>query len=126
MDFTTIMEELIKFRDDRDFKQFHTTKNLTMSICIEATKLLETFQWRNDERIDQIVENDKANIEDKLANILIYAMYLCHNLGINDTSIEAAIYSRIIKESTNMHLTCHREIPLNKPDSNIIELGNKE
>lgn len=126
MDFTAIMEELIKFRDDRDFEQFHTTKNLSISICLKAANLLETFQWSNDENIRQIIKNDKSQIEEKLADIMIYLIYLCRNLDISSDSIEAAIYSRIIKESTNMHLTGQSEILKNTHNSKVIEFKHLE
>lgn len=126
MDFGAIIKELVKFRDDRDFEQFHTTKNLSISICLKAANLLETFQWSDDESIGQIVMNDKTEIEEKVADILIYLIYLCRNLDINSDSIEAAIYSRIIKESTNMHLTGQSENTKNVQTSKVIDFKHLE
>lgn len=126
MDFTAIMDELIKFRDDKDFEQFHTTKNLSISICLKAAELLETFQWSNDESIRQIIKNDKTEIEEKLADIMIYLIYMCRNLDISSDSIEAAIYSRIIKESTNMHLTGQKEFSENMHPSKVIDFKHVE
>ncbi len=127
MDITKIMEKLIEFRDDQDFKRFHTTKNLTISICIQASKLLETFQWRDDEKIKQIVNSEKkAEIEEKLADIMIYLMYLCNNLDISGDRMEANIYTRIIKESSNMKLTREPEISHNIPTAKIYRFNNEE
>ena len=127
LDFNKIMEKLIEFRDDRDFKRFHTTKNLTISICIKAANLLETFQWRDDEKIKQIIKSEKkTEIEEKVAEIMIFLMYLCNNLGISSDNIEAAIYSKIIKESANMQLTGQPEIPHNISNSKIYKFKNEE
>ena len=48
-----LLEELIAFRQQRDWEQFHSPKNLAVSISIEAAELLEWFQWKNDEQIAQ-------------------------------------------------------------------------
>lgn len=127
MDIKKIMEKLIEFRDDRDFKRFHTTKNLTISICVQAAKLLETFQWRDDEKIKQVVNSEKkTEIEEKLADIMIYLMYLCNNLNISSDRMEATIYARIIKESCNMQLTRQPEIPENTPKAQIYNFNKEE
>ncbi|MDD3268376.1 MAG: nucleotide pyrophosphohydrolase [Syntrophomonadaceae bacterium] len=127
MDIKKIMEKLIEFRDDRDFKRFHTTKNLTMSICIQAAKLLETFQWRDDEKIKKMVNSEKkTEIEEKVADIMIYLMYLCNNLEISSDRMEATIYTRIIKESSNMQLTRQPETPENIPKAQIYNFNKEE
>lgn len=127
MDIKKIMEKLIEFRDDRDFKRFHTTKNLTMSICIQAAKLLETFQWRDDEKIKTMVNSEKkTEIEEKVADIMIYLMYLCNNLNISSDEMEATIYTRIIKESSNMQLTRQPEISENIPKAQIYKFNKEE
>ncbi len=60
-----VMEKLIKFRDDRDWKQFQTPENLAKSISIESAELLENFQWDND--------FNKKHVEEELADVLIYS-----------------------------------------------------
>ena len=61
-----------KFCEERDWDQFHTPKNLAMSICIEAAELLENFQWSNDH--DQLGEDSKQKISDEVADVLIYTI----------------------------------------------------
>ena len=119
MDYTKIMERLTEYRDDRDWENSHTTKKLTTSICIKAANLLETFQWKGDEELIQ--KNEKTEIEENVADILISLLYLCRNLDITTDNIEATIYSRIIKESTNMHLTGQQS---NIHNSKVIEFKN--
>ncbi len=55
---------VVKFRDDRNWKQFHNAKDLAISISLEASELLENFQWKTSE--------DLNNIKDELADIYIY------------------------------------------------------
>ena len=47
-----LIEKVIKFRDDRNWKQFHTPENLSKSIVLEAAELLENFQWNNDYKLE--------------------------------------------------------------------------
>lgn len=71
-----IIEKLRKFRDDRDWKQFHTPSNLSKSIVIEATELLELFQWEDD-------NYDLVEVSDELADIINYCLLLADNLEID-------------------------------------------
>ena len=126
MDYAKIMEKLVDYRDDKDWEQFHTTKNLTISICTRAANLLEAFQWKDDEEIMQIIKSDKTEIEEKLADIVLFIFYLSHNLGITSDNFEAAIYYRIIKEYTNMHLTDQQENSQNIHKSKTTEFKHLE
>jgi len=73
-----VMDRIIKFRDDRDWAQFHTPDNLAKSLVIEASELLEMFQWSNDV--------DKENLSEELADVFIYALLLLneYKLDFND------------------------------------------
>jgi dCTP diphosphatase len=65
-----IIDKLIKFRDDRNWKQFHTPENLSKSIVLEAAELLENFQWGT-------MNEDKNNIKEEIADIVSYCLLLC-------------------------------------------------
>lgn len=72
-----IISEIRKFRDDRDWKQFHDSKNLAISLNVEASELLEAFLWKN---------SDDANIEmvrDELADVFYNAFLLADNFGFD-------------------------------------------
>ncbi len=75
-ELNSIIEKLIKFRDDRDWKQFHTPDNLAKSISIEANELLENFQWGSQNA-------DIENIKEEVADIFGYLLLLCEELNIN-------------------------------------------
>jgi len=79
MDDTTL-NKVIKFRDDRNWKQFHNPKDLAISISIEAAELLENFQWSG---IDTVVSKKIETIEEELADVLIYCILMADSLGLN-------------------------------------------
>ncbi|MDE3840916.1 nucleotide pyrophosphohydrolase [Bacillus methanolicus] len=74
------IEEIIKFRDERNWAQFHNTKDLAVSISIEASELLENFQWKTSE---QAVSDNLQNIQDEMADVFIYLVLLADNLGLD-------------------------------------------
>lgn len=80
-DLQKLVERLIKFREDRDWAQFHTPKNLAISISLEAAELLEHFQWSPE---GQDVPPDKcAKMAEEVADILIYLLLFCHRMDID-------------------------------------------
>lgn len=70
-----LLNEIISFRNERDWKQFHTPENLSKSIVIEAAELLENFQWGDSIKID--------DVEDELADVLIYSLLMAESLNID-------------------------------------------
>jgi len=71
-----VLNELLKFRKERSWEQFHTPENLSKSIIIEASELLENFQWGPEIK-------DLSNIKDEVADIFSYLLLLCNDLEIN-------------------------------------------
>ncbi|CAJ1001014.1 nucleotide pyrophosphohydrolase [Brevibacillus aydinogluensis] len=86
-----LLERLIDFRDKRDWKKYHTPKDLAISISLEANELLENFQWKSSE---EAVEANFENIKDELADVVIYALLMSDVLGIE---LEEAIRNKIRK-----------------------------
>ena len=68
-----IIDRILKFRNDRNWKKFHTPKDLAISISLEAAELLETFQWSGK---DLICKNKKEQISEELADIMIYCILM--------------------------------------------------
>ncbi len=75
-----IINALIKFRDDRDWAQFHDSKNLACAISIEAAELNELFLWKT---IKESEEVDKDLIKEELADVFAFAFLLSHKYGFN-------------------------------------------
>ncbi|QNH13594.1 nucleotide pyrophosphohydrolase [Xanthomonas sp. SI] len=76
------------FADARDWGQFHTPRNLAAALSVEASELLEHFQWLTDEQSRQLSDDKKAQVGSEVADVLLYLLQLCDKLGIDP--IEAA------------------------------------
>ncbi|GFZ29838.1 nucleotide pyrophosphohydrolase [Clostridium zeae] len=70
-----VIERIRKFRNDRDWSQFHTPENLAKAINIEAGELLEHFLWDND--------YNKEEVCDELADVLVYCIHMADALNVN-------------------------------------------
>jgi dCTP diphosphatase len=73
------------FVDRRDWHQFHSPKNLAMSISIEAAELMEHFQWLSTEESRQVREDPEklAEVGEELADVLCYALAMANELGLD-------------------------------------------
>lgn len=94
--FQELTENLVAFRDERDWAQFHTPKNLAGSICIEAAELLEVIQWEEGEEARGAAAERRGRIQDEAADVVIYTLLLCHQLDID---LEAAILAKLEKNA---------------------------
>ncbi len=88
-----LLQKIRQFRDERDWMQFHSPRNLAVSISLEAAELLEHFQWITDEKTSvQVAEEKKAAITTEVADVAIYLLEFCDNLGIDlQQAIEAKL-----------------------------------
>ena len=80
------IERIRKFRNDRDWSQFHTPSNLAKAISIEAGELLEHFLWDDN--------FDKQEVSDELADVIVYCIHMADSLGVN---IEEIINNKMDK-----------------------------
>jgi NTP pyrophosphatase (non-canonical NTP hydrolase) len=82
-----LIEALVKFRDERDWAQFHDSKNLATAISIEAAELNEVFLWK-DVKASEVV--DKEKIKEELADVFAYALLLAekHNLDVKQIVLD--------------------------------------
>jgi len=78
-----ITEKIKKFRDERDWMQFHDPKNMAVSIMLEASELLEHFQWKTTEEVEKYARQNHSKIKDEIADIALYLFELADNLGIS-------------------------------------------
>ncbi|WP_430611121.1 nucleotide pyrophosphohydrolase [Enterococcus sp. DIV0876] len=78
-DTSDTMERINKFRDERNWRQFHNEKDLALSISIEAAELLEIFQWKSSEE----ARKDFEHLKEEIADVLIYSYMLADNLNLN-------------------------------------------
>lgn len=76
-DLDEIIEKLVKFRDERDWEQFHNAKDLALAISVEAGELLELFLWKGAEEVN------KEKVREELADILAFSLLLAHKHGLD-------------------------------------------
>jgi NTP pyrophosphatase (non-canonical NTP hydrolase) len=81
-----LTSEIIKFRDERDWQKFHNPKDVALSLVLEATELLEHFQWKNNEEISNYVEKSSNEIGEELADILYWVLLMSNDLKIDISS----------------------------------------
>jgi len=72
-----MIQQLVKFRDERDWAQFHNPKDLALAINIEAGELLEVFLWKSSE------EADKEKVKEELADIFSFSLLLADKYGFD-------------------------------------------
>lgn len=80
MNFEKATEQALSFRDERDWSQFHNAKDLAISISLEASELLEVFQWSG---VDLEVASKREQAKEELADVVIYSIYLANELGVD-------------------------------------------
>jgi NTP pyrophosphatase (non-canonical NTP hydrolase) len=78
-----LTEELVAFRDERDWKQFHNPKDLATALSIEASELQEIFLWKNGPSLDEAISKKKEHIEQEVADIASYLLLLCNELELD-------------------------------------------
>ena len=81
--FKELTDMILKFREERDWKQFHNPKDSAIALSLEAMEVLEHFHWRNKEEIEQYIKEKKKEIGDELADVLFWVLLLSHDLGID-------------------------------------------
>lgn len=67
---------LRQFAKDRDWGQFHKPKDLAISLSLEANEVLELFQWKNEEEVRDLLENDKEKLAHELVDVLAYLVQI--------------------------------------------------
>lgn len=83
------LREMVRvFVAERDWRQFHTPKNISMALAIEAAELMEHFQWLTPEQSQAVARHDKdlAAVAEELADVVCYALALANELEIDVAS----------------------------------------
>ena len=84
-----LREEVNKFVEERDWNKYHKPKELAISISIEASELLERFQWLNETEVENslIIPDKLTKIKDELADVLIYCFSMANALNVDISQI---------------------------------------
>lgn len=82
-DIQKLTEEIIEFRDAREWKQFHNPKDCALSLALEAAEVMEHFQWKNTEEMAKHARESKEEISEELADVLYWVLLMSHDLGVD-------------------------------------------
>jgi dCTP diphosphatase len=82
-DIAALQKKVVAFRDARDWKQFHNPKDLAISLLLEASEVLEHFQWKSTDEMAQHVSTKKEDIGDELADVFYWLLLIAHDLDID-------------------------------------------
>ena len=98
IDILEIEKRLKAFDTERDWSQFHSVKNLTMALSVEASELVEIFQWATEEESNNARSNEsvKAKVSNEIADIFIYLLKIA---SLVDVDIEKSVLEKIIENS---------------------------
>ena len=79
----SVIKSIIKFRDERDWIQYHDPKNLAEAISIEAAELQELFLWLTTEQAKDLTDDKVQRVKEEIADIFIFMTYLCNHFEID-------------------------------------------
>jgi dCTP diphosphatase len=95
MNIKSIQKQLSDFADERDWNQFHNPKNLAMALSVEASELVEIFQWLTPEQAEAIMDSTESqHVKEELADVMIYLIRMADKLNVD---LESAVANKIIK-----------------------------
>ena len=74
---------VLRFRDERDWAQFHRPKDVALSLTLEAAELLEMMQWRDGPALDEHLRAEREHLGQELSDILSWVLILAHDQGVD-------------------------------------------
>lgn len=84
-DIKNLTKRIIDFRDAREWKQFHNPKDVALSLSLEASEVLEHFQWKNGKELEEYLKTHKEHIGEELSDVLYWVLLMSHDLDIDIT-----------------------------------------
>ena len=98
MPLRQLTAELLRFRDERNWAQFHSLRQLIVSLNLEAAELLELTQWKSDAEMADLPVNASSReaLCDECADVLLYLLLIAENAGID---LEAAARAKLVKNA---------------------------
>jgi NTP pyrophosphatase (non-canonical NTP hydrolase) len=97
MNIEDIQKQLSDFADERDWDQFHNPKNLAMALSVEASELVEIFQWLTPEQAEVIMNSSESeHVKEEMADVMIYLIRMADKLNVD---LEKSVAEKIVKNS---------------------------
>lgn len=91
-----LTRKIVEFRDARDWKQFHNPKDVSLSLVLEATEVMEHFQWKNADEMQKHLVEHKDDVAEELADVLYWILLMGHDFDID---VLAALQKKIDKNA---------------------------
>ena len=91
-----LTERVLRHRDERQWAQFHTPKELAISLCVESAELLSLMQWKTDQQLPLVVRDKRPMIQDELADVLHSVLLLASDLRID---LGEALEQKLVKDA---------------------------
>ena len=95
-DIKELQNLVVAFRDARDWKQFHNPKDLSISLVLEATEVLEHFQWKDTVEMQEHIASHNEEIGDELADVLYWVLLLANDVNFD---LEKAFNRKMAKNN---------------------------
>ena len=94
----TLIAAVLAFRDARDWRQFHTPRNLAAALAIEAAELQETLLWKSDAQVEATITqpDQREKVSEELADVLIYALIFADSVGLD---VVASVHDKLLKNA---------------------------
>ena len=96
MDLEKYKQKIREFADERNWDQYHTPKNLAMALSVEASELVEIFQWLKQEESKNLSPKDLQSVKEELADIFIYLIRIADKF---DIELEDAVLEKLKKNA---------------------------
>ena len=78
-----LQEKIVAFAQERNWEQFHSPKNLSMALAVEASELMEHFQWLTEEQSRQLPADKHKMVSHELADVFMYVLLLAKRMDID-------------------------------------------
>ncbi len=103
-----LTKQIIDFRDARNRKQFHNPKDSAISLSLEASELLEHFQWKSKEEIEEYIKTNKNEVAKELMDVLYWVLLMSYDLKIDvekmfDVKMKENIKKYPVKKAKGKH-----------------------
>ncbi len=100
-ELTDLQRDVRAFVEERGWGRFHTPKNLSMALLVEASELLEQFQWLTPAESDELDEAQREAVADEVADVMHYLLLLADRLGID---VAEAVRAKMVKNASKYPL----------------------
>jgi NTP pyrophosphatase (non-canonical NTP hydrolase) len=88
-DLQNLTRAIVAFRDRRDWKQFHSLRNLAAGLSIEAAELQEILLWKSDAEVEALLRSTRGRrrLAEEIADVLVFSLLLCHEAGLDPAQV---------------------------------------